>query len=190
MIHLSSCRAASLSRAGVIAGVALAGGTGCAAGFSLTAAANLDTKGHFGTEERLQLSAAAGDTRLRFFGALSGGAGYLGGAGSAFATVSPELGVEGGREVQWSASGFYAPRFLFQGPLDVAHGGGSAGQVLFRVQRTGGENGSVLLGPRFSMEVVDLDPSLPEGKGAVALFQLGVVVRWITFDTTANSWTR
>ena len=188
MIHGSSGRATAQGL--LTASLVFAGGAGCAAGFSLTAAANVDTKGRFGTEERLQLSAAAGDTRLRFFGALSGGAGYLGGAGSAFATDSPELGVEGGREVQWSASGFYAPRFLFKGPVDVAHGGGSAGQVLFRLRRTGGEKGSLLLGPRFSMEVVDLDPSLPEGKGTVALFQLGVVVRWITFDTTANSWTR
>jgi hypothetical protein len=173
----------------VIASLALPGAAGCAAGFALSAAPSVDTKGGLGTEERLQAFAGVGAPSFRFFGALSAGAGYLGGARSGFATVSPELGVEGGREVVWSVSALYAPRFLFTGPVSVAQGGGAAGQVLFRVQRMGGEDGSLLVGPRLSAEVVDLNPALPEGKGTVGLFQLGVVLRWTTFDTTAKSWT-
>lgn len=162
--------------------------SGCATAVSLSAAPSVDTRGRFGTEERLQVSAAAGDRRLRFFVALGGGVGYLGSAESGAATISPELGVEGGEKVQWSASALYAPRFLFRGPLDVAHGGGTAAHVLFRVKGMGGESGSLLLGPKLAIEAVDLDPSLPNGKGAVALFSLALVVRWITFDTTAKSW--
>lgn len=175
-----------------ISGLAVTGGLGCAVSLSAIASPTVDTTGHFGTEERLHLTSAAGDPRLRFFVALSGGAGYLDGPKAGFGTIAPELGVEGGREIQWSASALYSPRFLASGPVDVVNGGGVAGQVLFRVADRGGEHASLLLGPRLSAEVLDLnpDPVRTDGARAVGLFQLGLVLRWTTFDTTGNSWTR
>lgn len=173
----------------MVASLALAGGAGCAVSVSALASPAVDTTGHFGTEERLQLSSAAGTPPLRFFVAVAGGGGYLDGPRSGFATISPEVGVEGGRKLQWSASAFYAPRFLLAGPGGVLDGGGVAGHLLFRVQEGGGEHSGFLLGPRLSAEVIELDASRPES-GAAALFQLGLVLRWTAFDTTGNSWTR
>ena len=162
--------------------------TGCATSLSASASPGVDTTGHFGGEGRLQVSAAAGDPGLRFFVALAGGAGHLDSLHSGYATVSPEVGVEGGRAITWSAGALYTPRILFDGPPDVAHGGGVAGHVLFRLKRTGGEKGGLLLGPRLSIEGLDRGPSPPGQPSALALFQLGLVLRWLTFDTTGNSW--
>ncbi len=173
----------------VMASLALPGASGCAAGVSLAAAPSVDTRGNVGTEERLQAFAGVGTPDFRFFTALSAGGGHLGGASTGYFTLSPEVGVEGGRDLLWSVGTFYAPRFLSSGPVGVVHGGGAEGQVLFPLRRTGGDGGGLLLGPRLAAEAVALDPSLPEGKGTVGLFQLGVVLRWTTFDTTGNSWT-
>ncbi len=164
--------------------------TGCATSLSAAAAPSVDTTGHFGGEGRVSLAAAAGSPSFRMFVGLGAGVGYLDGFGSGYATVTPELGFEGGRKVQWSAIGFYAPKLLFQGPYDVAHGVGAGGQVLFHVRRTGGEDGAFLLGPRLSLEAVAPDFSESSEKDAVALLQLSLVFRWVTFDTTGKSWTR
>jgi hypothetical protein len=79
--------------------------------------------------------------------------------------------------VRWSAGVFYAPRF-YGGPVHVAHGGGVAGHMLFRVGPTHGDGSGIALGPRLSAEQVHL----PDGP--IALFQLGFVLRWITFSAT------
>lgn len=164
--------------------------TGCAVSSSLTAGPAVTTTGHFGTEARGALAAAAGNKNFRVFLGLAAGPGYLDNLQSGYAVVSPELGIEGGREIQWSGSSFYAPRIPFRGEADVVHGWGAAGHVLFRVARTGGEDGSFLLGPRLSAEAMLVDSSTPEGQRGVGLFQLGLVLRWVMFDTTGKSWTR
>jgi hypothetical protein len=166
--------------------------TGCATSLSLTAAPNVDTRGRFGTEERIELAGAVGSEKLRFYGAIAGGAGYLDGSGSGYGLVSPELGFEGGRAVRWSVGGMYAPRFFFRGPVKVAHGTGVAGQVLFRVARASGEDGSFAIGPRLSTEAA-FGLGAPDASGdrtTIGIFQLGLVLRWVAFDTTAKSWTR
>lgn len=174
-----------------IAGGLLLACPGCAASVSAAAAPNVDFQGRFGTEERLQLTAGVGSPQFRFFAALGLGGGYLGGAKSGFVSVSPETGVEGGEEVQWAASVYYAPRILLQGPTDVAQGGGVAGQALFQLRRSSTSDGAgYALGPRLSLDAVNLDPSLPDSKGFTGLVTLSVVFRWTTFDTTHNSWTR
>ena len=91
------------------------------------------------------------------------------------------LGLQGGSRVRWSAGVFYLPRFM---PTSVAEGGGADGQVLFKVARTGGEDGAITLGPRLSIEAVDWEPSSP----SVALVQLAFVLRWTAFDTTQRAW--
>ena len=174
-----------------VAVIALAvGAGGCAVSSSLTAGPAVTTSGHPGTEVRGSLAAAAGQKSFRAFLGLSAGAGYLGDLQSGHAVVSPEVGLEGGCEIQWSGSTFYSPRIPFQGEVGVVHGWGAAGHVLFRVARTGGEAGSFLLGPRLSAEAMIVDSSTPEGQRGVGLFELGLVLRWVMFDTTGNSWTR
>jgi hypothetical protein len=169
--------------------VAAALSTGCATSLSVSAAPTLDTKGRAGTEERLELTAAAGSTTARLYGGVAVGAGYLGAAGSGYATVSPEAGVEGGQSIRWSAGAMYAPKALFAGPDKVAHGVGVAGQALFHVARMGGEDGRLVLGPRLSAEAnFGVGDPAADGTRAIGLFQLGLVVRWVTFDTTAKSW--
>lgn len=165
--------------------------SGCAASVSAAAAPNVDFQGRLGTEERLQLTAGVGSPDLRFFAALGLGGGYLGGAKSGFLSVSPETGVEGGDKVQWAGSVYYAPRFLLQGPTDVVHGGGLAGQALFQLRRHSTSDGAgYAIGPRVSLEAVNVEPSLPDSKGLTGLVTFSLVFRWTTLDTTRNSWTR
>lgn len=155
---------------------------------SASAAPSVDTSGHFGGEGRVSIAGAYGDTKLRLFLGVGAGVGYLDKFGSGYTTLTPEFGIEGGRKVQWSALGFYAPKLLFDGPLDSVHGAGGAGQVLFHVGSTGGEDGALLLGARLSGEMVVRELSQTPQEDTFALFQLHLVFRWVHFDTTGKSW--
>jgi hypothetical protein len=157
----------------------LLGATGCATSLSAIGSPTFDTSARVGHEERLEVTAAAGDPGFRFYASAGAGLGYLRAAGSGYALVSPGLGVEGGKDLLWSAGATYAPRFFFTG-ASTAHGIGAQGQLLYRLGGMGGEDGSLLAGLRLSAE--DL-PARDTG-----LFQLGLVVRWITFDTTGKGW--
>lgn len=56
----------------------------------------------------------------------------------------------------------------------------------------GGEDGSLAAGIRLAAEhVSSVDVTVPNNahdSGDIGLFQLGLVVRWITFDRTGKSW--
>lgn len=182
---------ASPAHAAVLPAI-LAVAPGCATAVSLGAAPTVDTRGRFGAESRIEGSVAAGLPTFRLSAQLATGGGYLGAASSSYALLAPGLGVEGGKEIRWSASTAYTPRFLFSGPVRVAHGLGLAGQALFRVAHTGGEHGSLVLGPRLSTDVLFGvgDPARSGDPQGLGLIQLGLVVQWVTFDTTGKSMLR
>jgi hypothetical protein len=151
----------------------------CAITLSAAAAPTFDTRATPGGEGRLALEGAFGSPELRMYGSVAGGGGYLAGSRAAEALVSPELGLVLGQQPAVTFGGLYTARFLIgQG---VAHGGGGQVGVAWPVKATGGEHGYLALGFRASAEGV----ALPDGS-AIGLFQLGLLVRWTTFDTTAN----
>jgi len=169
----------------------LSGATGCAVGASVVGAPTVDTRGRFGTEERFELSAAAGTREHQLFTSFSGGGGYLGATRGSYALFSPALGFEGRRDaVRWSVSSGYVARFPNAHAVKVSHGVGVAGQVLFHVAKTGGEHGSLAIGPRLSTDAM-FGLGAPDAAGdrpPIGMLQLGFVVECILSDTTATTW--
>jgi hypothetical protein len=176
----------------VFGAVTAATAGGCAGSVSAGAAPTIDTRARVGHEERLTLAAALGGEDIRCYGAVAGGVGHLPAAESGYALVSPEIGFESGRNVVWAGGVHYSPRFFFAGDRPVAQGFGVAGEILYRLASTGGEDGWLAEGLRLSAEdVPNVDvtaPNRPGDAAAIGLFQFGVVLRWTPFDTTGRSW--
>jgi hypothetical protein len=157
---------------------------GCALSVSSSVAPNVDSKGRPGGEGRVEGSATFGLPEIRGYTSLATGGGYLPALRAGYGMLAPEIGVEGGVDVRWSAGVFYAPRF-YGSPVQVLNAGGAAGQVLFRV-RKGANNQGLAIGPRLSVEGASpppLDASPYAADVPTALFQLGFVLRWLAFDT-------
>ena len=161
-------------------------GLGCATSLSGSVAPALDSTGALGHEERVEASAVLGTPAVRMGASVAGTAGRLGALDSGYGGFALGGTVEGGRDLVWSATSFYGPRFPFGGG-GVVHGGGVAVQALFRVARAGGESGAYLLGPRLSFEALFGDGLRPIARERLGYLQLGLVVRWTTFDTTGKS---
>jgi hypothetical protein len=158
----------------------------CATSFSSTGGVTAETSGHVGTEGRLEFVAATGSEEIRPYLSLAAGGGYLPNPGVGYGLLSPGVGLEFGQAPLWTIGGFYSPRYQGQpnhSPT-FAQSGGVASQVLFFLKPMGGEHGRLLLGPRLAVEGGQgWTSSNTEG-----LIQLDLVLRWVTFDTTGNSW--
>jgi len=157
---------------------------GCATSVSLHAGPTLSTNGHVGGEATLQGRAAGGDEHLRFYTALSGGGGLAPGGAPATWLLAPEAGVETGTKLHLGAGGVVTVRHLGGADPTWLTGAGASGELLFNVKRMGGEDGSLLIGPRVQVEY----ELVPEPRVGAGLFSAAFVLRWTTFDATARSW--
>jgi hypothetical protein len=157
----------------------------CAFAMGASAAPAVETNGQGGTEERLEGSAATGGKAARLYFTLAGGGGYLSDY-QGYVLVSPELGVEGGNAIRWSAGVAYTARILLEQPDALRNGVATDGALLFRVKKLHAESAGIYIGPRLSMEYIAHGAPGEVDRG---LFSLALVVRWVVFDTTRNSWT-
>jgi hypothetical protein len=158
--------------------------TGCATWISVAAAPTLDTHAAPGAEGRVEAGAAAGNPTTRAYLSLAGGGGYLSHDAQGYGLFSPELGFEKGNALRYGGGMLYTARWLGDADPSLRNGGGVEGHVLGRLQSTGGEDGALFIGARLQAEVVGgRDPEPDRG-----LFGLSLMLQWITFDTTRNSW--
>jgi hypothetical protein len=157
---------------------------GCAISVSGSVAPTVDTTPNPGFEARAEAAAAAGSPTFRVYGAAALGGGYSHEERAGYMLVSPEAGVEFGQTVRGSFGSLYSPRFLFTGEDATRHGVGVAGQALFPIVDLGGEDSKLMIGPRLQTEYL-FGAGDEAGRG---LFSLGIVVRWVAFDTTNNRW--
>lgn len=150
---------------------------GCAVGFTASGSPTVTTEGRVGAEAQLEVAAAGGNSSQRFFFAVAGGGGASGGAG--YGLIGPELGVELFRHHRLSIGGSWMVRI---GPR-VTHGPGLVVAWPLKLTGLGGEKSFLALGPRLQAEVL----LLPGGTVA-GTFSLGLALKWVSFDTTANRW--
>lgn len=159
---------------------------GCAVSADIAGGPSLDSSGAVGGEAivrgTIEGAGEAGPT-ARFYAALGAGGGYLGDADAGYGLITPELGLGYGAEHRFFAGFFYAARFVdLADGLDVSNGGGVSVSFLARVARLGGEDSSLMLGPRLTAESI----GAPGGDDAIGLFTAALVVRWVFIDTTGN----
>jgi hypothetical protein len=159
----------------------------CAFAIGASAAPAVETNAQGGTEERVEGSAATGGRGARVYGTLAAGGGYLSDY-RGYVLVSPELGVEGGNAIRWSAGVAYTARILLDdaAPNPLRNGIAADGALLFRAKKLHSESAGIYIGPRVSMEYIARGAPAEVDRG---LFSLALVVRWVVFDTTGNSWT-
>lgn len=159
---------------------------GCVTSLGGSAASNIDSNARLGTEERVEGAVGFGFGSPRGYVALAAGAGYLGALRRGYGMVAPEVGIEGGQSVRWSAGVFCAARVYGQ-PVQLLSAGGAAGQVLFRLPPDRADSTGVAIGPRLAVEGAQPPPigAVPGSANVpIAIVQLGFVVRWINFDGT------
>ncbi|MFO0555689.1 MAG: hypothetical protein U0271_45350 [Polyangiaceae bacterium] len=157
--------------------------TGCVASISGAAGPTIDTGGHPGGEGRLEVLAGVGSPKARVYAAAAVGGGYSSQREAGYGFVSPELGFDFGDSPRGSVGVYYEPRFYAVDRDITQHSVGVAGQVLVPVGERGGEHSTIALGPRLSTEA-----QFDSSGDAQGSFGLGLVVRWIAFDSTHNTW--
>ncbi|MFO0749613.1 MAG: hypothetical protein U1F43_28675 [Myxococcota bacterium] len=157
-------------------GAALALASGCAVATGLDVGPTWLEGGGFGAEARASLQAAVGTPELRAGGAITAGAGALGG-GSGYGFFGGEVFAEGGQAARWQVG--VPVELRFAPGLDF--GGGIAGSVVFQMS-SGAEHGGLFIGPRVAVEAFD------GSDGSAALVQVDLVLRWVLFDSSGNSW--
>ena len=157
---------------------------GCAFSVGVTPAASIDTLAKPGGEGRIDGMLAGGNNDFKFYVAAHGGGGYLSSFASGYGLVAADVGMETGDEIRFSAGPIYAAR-IFDGEASGArHGLGGGAALVFEVADLQAEDSALYLGPRLQAEHIwGQDEEKNRG-----LFTLGLELRWVTFDTTGNSW--
>jgi len=89
--------------------------SGCVIAVSGSGAVGLDTAAAPSTEGRVDLESAVGDESIRMDTRLGLGGGYYGEGdgrshGTGFFTVTPHLGLSGGRDLHWSVGAMWVAR--------------------------------------------------------------------------------